>query len=81
MSDEERVNMARALGVLEGRMTALESDVTGVKASIKAMDEKLDAIMAKLNQSMGGLKAGTLFATVTATIASAIWAVWSHFAK
>jgi ribosome assembly protein YihI (activator of Der GTPase) len=81
MSDEERLALARTIGHLEGRMDALENDVTSVKSSIKTVDEKLDAIMAKLNQSMGGLAVGKLIAAGLVAVGSAAWAVWSHISR
>jgi hypothetical protein len=52
-----------------------------VKSSIKTVDEKLDAIMAKLNQSMGGLAVGKLIAAGLVAVGSAAWAVWSHISR
>lgn len=79
MSEEERIQLAMAVGELRGRLDALEARQTKVDETIAKMDVKLDSIMAKLNHSMGGLAAGKLFAAVVAAVVGAAWAVWSHF--
>lgn len=79
MSEEEKTQLAMAVGELRGRLDAMEVRQAKVDETIAKMDGKLDTIVAKLNQSMGGLAAGKLFAAVVTAIAGAAWAVWSHF--
>ena len=79
MSEDDKAGIERAIGRLEGRVDALEAEHRTMKDTIRAVDGKLDAIMAKLNQSMGGLAAGKLFAATVTAVAGAVWAVWSHF--
>jgi hypothetical protein len=81
MSDEEAASLQRVIGRLQGRMDAMEAREAARDDTIDKMDIKLDTIMAKLNQSMGGLVVGKLIAAGLVAVGSAAWAVWSHIAR
>jgi hypothetical protein len=72
-------DVQRALGRLEGRITAQEArqkeaedrhvrENAELRAAQVRMDEKLDAILTKLNQGIGGLRVGILVAGIVSPI-------------
>lgn len=81
MSEDDKASLERSIGRLEGRMDAMEAREATRDDTIAKMDTKLDTIMAKLNQSMGGLAAGKMFAAGVTAVAGAAWGIWSHFSK
>lgn len=77
---ESRIDFARQLGHLEGRLVGLERKVEGfeqrVEGKLSAIEGKLDQLHAALNLGRGGWKALTLVAAVmAATIGLVGWAL------
>lgn len=81
MSDEERLNLARALGHLEGRMGAMEKREAARDDAIAKIDAKLDAIMDTLSQRAGGMKAWVTIGAFATMATAAGWEIWSYFQK
>lgn len=78
-------DIPRALGQLEGRLGAMEQRQAEAEArharEIGEVNAKLDAVLEELNQGMGGLKAGLMFASLAGAIGSAVWALLARFWK
>lgn len=91
MADDLNV-LHRALGTLEGRIIAMErghieaearhaTENTALRAEQAAMNDKLDKILAKLNQGIGGYRAGVVFVGLIGSLGAGAWTLWEKLAK
>lgn len=73
-------SLERAVGQLEGSVSALQTDMTEVKATLAGQDDKLDQLLAYHNRRKG---ARALSRTAFSLVASGgfLGWVWEHFHK
>lgn len=91
--DDVAGDVQRALGRLEGRIDAQEKrqkeaedrhvrENAELRAAQVRMDAKLDAILTKLNQGIGGLRTGILVAgIVSPAVVYVVSQLWSRLSK
>jgi hypothetical protein len=68
----------REFGRLEGAVSALKTDLDGVKIKHAQMDEKLDMVLEKLSEAKGGWRALMLLGGAGATLGAAVTWVLTH---
>lgn len=75
---EENMIDPREFGRLEGAVAALKAELDGVKSEQALMNEKLDAVLEKLNEAKGGWKALMLLGGAGATLGAAVTWFLTH---
>lgn len=60
------------VGELKGRLLGMEKDIKEVNRRLDAQDEKLDAILGKLNEAKGGWKVMSIGASIAAALGALV---------
>lgn len=56
------------VGEVKGRLLGMDKELKDIKSRQDAMDEKLDAILEKMNEAKGGWKAMSIMMSVAAAL-------------
>lgn len=75
---EEQMIDPREFGRLEGAVSALKTELDGVKAEQAEMNRKLDEVLEKLSEAKGGWRALMLLGGAGATLGAGITWLLTH---